>query len=94
MSASLLTQDTLLGPAGTELRGHGFHYSQISEPAALRTSYDVRFSISGKQVQEGFLYHGIPATYVHLHFRTQPAVAANFVAAALRSRSTQEIAIA
>ncbi len=89
-----LTQDTLLGPAGTELRGHSFHYSRISEPAALRTSYDVRFSISGKQVQEGFLYHGILATYVHLHFRTQPAVAANFVAAALRSRSAQEIAIA
>ncbi len=90
----MLTQDTLLGPAGTELRGHSFHYSRVSEQPALRTSYDVQFSLSGKQMQEGFLYAGILATYVHLHFRTHPAVAANFVAAAVRSRSSQEIATA
>ncbi len=88
-----LTRDTLLGPAGTELRGHSFHYSRVAEPPpTLRTSYDVRFSLSGKQMQEGFLYQGILATYVHLHFRTHPAVAASFVAAALRSRSAQVIA--
>ncbi len=89
-----LTRDTLLGPAGTELRGHSFHYSRLCEPAALPTSYDVQFSLSGKQMQEGFLYEGILATYVHLHFRTQFAVPANFVAAAVRSRSSQEIATA
>lgn len=87
-----LTRDTLLGAAGTKLRGHSFHYSRACEPAALPTSYDVQFSLSGKQVQEGFLQQGILATYVHLHFRTHPAVAANLVASALRSRSAQEIA--
>ncbi len=87
-----LTQNTLLGEAGASFRGHSFHYSRLSGPPALPTSYDVQFSLSGKHTQEGFLHRGVLATYVHLHFRTQPAVAKSFVAAALRSRSAQEIA--
>jgi cobyrinic acid a,c-diamide synthase len=74
------TQDCLLGPRGTSIRGHSFHYSRICSSSEAATSYRVDFSLSGKQRQEGFTCGHVLASYVHLHFRANPAVAQHFAA--------------
>jgi cobyrinic acid a,c-diamide synthase len=74
------TQDCLLGPRGTSIRGHSFHYSRISSSSDVATSYQVEFSLSGKQQQEGFTCGPVLASYVHLHFRANPVVAEHFTA--------------
>ena len=84
------TQSCLLGPAGTSIRGHSFHYSRICSSADVATSYQVEFSLSGKQQQEGFTCGHVLASYIHLHFRAHPAVARNFAAALRRARQPEE----
>jgi cobyrinic acid a,c-diamide synthase len=73
------TQDCLLGPRGTTVRGHSFHYSRICSDPEASTSYQVDFSLSGKQQKEGFTCGSVLASYVHLHFGANPAVARYFV---------------
>jgi cobyrinic acid a,c-diamide synthase len=75
------TQDCLLGPRGTTIRGHSFHYSCICSDCELATSYQVDFSLSGKQQQEGFTRGNVLASYVHLHFGANPVVARHFARA-------------
>jgi cobyrinic acid a,c-diamide synthase len=73
------TQDCLLGPRGTTIRGHSFHYSRICSDTDVVTSYQVDFSLSGKQQKEGFTCGNVLASYAHLHFGANPAVARHLV---------------
>jgi cobyrinic acid a,c-diamide synthase len=75
-----LTQDCLLGPRGATIRGHSFHYSRIRSRSEISTCYQVKFSLSGTQQQEGFTCGNVLASYVHLHFEANPAVAQHFTA--------------
>jgi cobyrinic acid a,c-diamide synthase len=88
-----LTQDCLLGPRGTAIRGHSFHYSRISSNFEVATSYQVDFSLSGNRQMEGFTSGNVLASYVHLHFEANPAVARHF-ATALRKIRRREAATA
>ncbi len=74
-----LTQDCLPGARGTVLRGHSFHYSRITNMPPTTTSYRVRYSLSDREEEEGFRVGNILASYIHLHFRTDPRVAQHFV---------------
>jgi cobyrinic acid a,c-diamide synthase len=87
------TQDCLLGPRGTAIRGHSFHYSRICSDFEVATSYQVDFSLSGNRQMEGFTSGNVLASYVHLHFEANPAVARHF-AAALRKIRQREAATA
>jgi cobyrinic acid a,c-diamide synthase len=75
------TKDCLLGPRGTTIRGHSFHYSRICSDCEVATSYQVDFSLSGKHQREGFTHGNVLASYVHLHFGANPVVARHFVGA-------------
>jgi cobyrinic acid a,c-diamide synthase len=83
-----LIGDTLLGPAGTTIRGHSFHHSRIVNAAQVRTAYSVTYSLSGKQEREGFSVGNVLASYVHIHFRAAGSIAGHFVSAA---RATQAV---
>jgi cobyrinic acid a,c-diamide synthase len=75
-----LTADCLLGPAGTRARGHEFHYSEIiSETAGLRKLYQLTPRRGGEPVPEGYSVGRVLASYVHLHFGSNPEVARHFV---------------
>ena len=87
------TQDCLLGPKGTSVRGHSFHYSRIFSDHEVATSYQVDFSLSGKQQHEGFTRGNVLASYVHLHFGANPVVAEHF-AATLHGTRQREAATA
>lgn len=81
-------EDCLLGPKGTAMRGHSFHYSQMTGAEELPACYRVCYSLSGRTEREGFAVAGakVLASYVHLHFRSNPKVAEHFVRAALEQR--------
>jgi cobyrinic acid a,c-diamide synthase len=71
---------TLLGPTGTTARGHEFHYSEISgEAGALAHPYRLTPRRGGEAVAEGYSTGNVLASYVHLHFGSNPEVARNLV---------------
>ena len=76
-----LTSDSLLGPAGLVARGHEFHYSEIGEmPQEIERVYRVRRH-GADLGEEGFCYRNCLASYVHLHFGSNPGLASSFVSA-------------
>jgi cobyrinic acid a,c-diamide synthase len=85
------TEDCLLGSKGTIIRGHSFHYSRIVAQDGIGTSYQVQYSMSGKEELEGFHRGNVLASYIHLHFRANPVVAENFVAAIRCVRALQAV---
>jgi cobyrinic acid a,c-diamide synthase len=86
-------EDCLLGRKGTIVRGHSFHYSKIASQGDVATSYHVHYSMSGKEEMEGFRLGNVLASYIHLHFRANPVVAENFVAAIRQARTLQVVTI-
>jgi cobyrinic acid a,c-diamide synthase len=85
------TDDCLLGRKGTVVRGHSFHHTQIASRGDVATSYHVQYSMSGKEELEGFRKGNVLTSYIHLHFRANPAVAENFVAAIRQARASQAV---
>jgi len=65
-----------LGPAGTELRGHEFHYSALKPPGD-----DLDWSGRAGNGRFGFARPTLLASYVHLHLGAAPELAERFVAA-------------
>jgi cobyrinic acid a,c-diamide synthase len=73
-------QDTLLGPAGTTVRGHRFHYSVYEPgPAPPACAYRITRTRTGEAQLEGFHSHHVLATYFHIHLGSQPQMAWDFV---------------
>jgi cobyrinic acid a,c-diamide synthase len=67
-------RDTPIAPAGTALRGHEFHYSQLS-PAGDGLELRARFGAG----LEGYATPTLLATYLHLHLGADPTPAERFV---------------
>jgi cobyrinic acid a,c-diamide synthase len=69
-------------PAGESARGHEFHYSGLAKPASKTIP---RAYASGRREEcRGYLYKNCLASYVHLHFGSNPGFARRFVAACER----------
>jgi len=69
--------DTPLAPAGTELRGHEFHYSVVDPPGDVLAWEGRRGTGRG-----GFASPTLLASYLHLHLGSHPEWAERFVASA------------
>jgi cobyrinic acid a,c-diamide synthase len=83
-----LAADTLLGPAGTVARGHEFHAATLeAPPAAVPRAYAVDDAGPGAAWAEGYVVGGALMSWVHLHFASNPALAAAFVAAGREGRA-------
>jgi cobyrinic acid a,c-diamide synthase len=65
-------------PAGGVVRGHEYHYSEISGGPDVKTVFSF-MDRYGKRVREGYLYRNTLASYVHVHFASNPAFAEGFV---------------
>ena len=74
-----LRGDCLLGPAGTVVRGHEFHYSEMDAPQGIERVYMVKDRHGQAAAREGCLIGNTLGSYVHLHFGSNPQVAVNFV---------------
>jgi cobyrinic acid a,c-diamide synthase len=76
-----LLADAIAGPAGITARGHEFHYSEIGEmPDSIARCYGV--SRKGEVLGlEGYGVRNCLASYIHLHFGSNPEIAPALVAA-------------
>ncbi len=79
----VLRKSCLLGEPGTVLRGHEFHYSEIAgdpeEAPGLELAYELRGRKFERPRAEGFVVGGVLASYVHLHWGSNPEAARRFV---------------
>jgi len=67
--------------SGGRMRGHEFRYSEITEPPGdIGRSFRVRRS-DGTRAEEGFSFKNTLASYIHIHFASNPAFAKSFVRA-------------
>ena len=85
-----------LGPTGTLLRGHVFHYSAAMEPEELdltpqlsgpgdfcrpRRLFGAENAAGAGEPSLGVAFGSAAASYLHVHFASNPELARNFVAA-------------
>ncbi len=75
-----LLRDSILGRRGDVLRGHEFHYSEIikTNDPMPETIYQVTKS-SGEEFLEGYFVKNTLASYVHIHFGSNPDIANNLI---------------
>jgi cobyrinic acid a,c-diamide synthase len=83
-------RDCLLGARGAVARGHSFHYSRAAQSGDLDHAYRVSYTLSGRSHTEGFTRWNVLASYIHLHFRSNPALAASLIA---HARTVREAAV-
>jgi cobyrinic acid a,c-diamide synthase len=73
--------DSIIGPAGTIARGHEFHYSEIGMlPEEIARTYRVT-RLGRELTAEGYCHRNCLASYIHLLFGSNPAIAHGFVTA-------------
>jgi cobyrinic acid a,c-diamide synthase len=77
--AAVATTDSVLAAAGTRVRGHEFHRTQVDPVAGPAPAW--QWSAAGP---EGFVQGGVHASYLHLNWAGSPSVAERFVAACAR----------
>ncbi len=70
-----LEKSSCLGEAGTRLRGHEFHYSDINE---MPKEVERVFRLSDGKY-EGYRIKNTMGGYIHIHFGFSPEAAENFV---------------
>jgi cobyrinic acid a,c-diamide synthase len=73
-----LAMACVLGPEGTVIRGHEFHYSIVTE---ARDDGGACYNVMGEQGPEvsSAMLKGTVAGYAHLHFGSNPQAAENMV---------------
>jgi cobyrinic acid a,c-diamide synthase len=77
---ALALADSPLAEAGTEVRGHEFHYSTVDPVAGERPAWD----LVGRG-PEGFVAGGVHASYLHTHWAATPGLPRMFVRTARRA---------
>ena len=75
--------ETPLGPAGTQLRGHEFHYTHLA-PAGTALQLTGRTGTT----TGGFASPTLLASYLHIHLAARPDLAESFVRSVIRSRGS------
>jgi cobyrinic acid a,c-diamide synthase len=86
-----LEAETLVGPAGTLLRGHEFHRSHLEAEPPVPTAYRVTDPASGETRAEGYCVRQTLASYVHLHLGSRPGAAEALVDACARGRPAKAL---
>jgi len=74
-----LKEGSLLGPSGTTIRGHEFHYSKPVGDPSCETIYRVTPRIDRTLPDEGYVNGNTLGSYVHLHFGSSAGVGEAFV---------------
>lgn len=75
-----LTAETILGGSGIKIRGHEFHYSELTRTEEnIQTVYRIADRIGMEKQPDGYLIENTLGSYNHLHFGSQPAAAESLV---------------
>ncbi|MER6528104.1 cobyrinate a,c-diamide synthase [Streptomyces sp. NPDC001508] len=73
---AVAVSDSVLAGAGTRMRGHEFHRTVVAPGAGTAPAWGVR---GPERRVEGFVQHGVHASYLHTHWAARPGVARRFV---------------
>lgn len=73
---AVAVSDGVLAGAGARMRGHEFHRTVVEPGAGAAPAWGFRGT--ARRV-EGFVQHGVHASYLHTHWASAPAVARRFV---------------
>jgi len=73
----VLHEDTFLGPRGTTVQGHEFHYSRVIFDQEFPPAYEL-FKGDQSARMEGYAQDNIVASYLHLHFSGQSELLENW----------------
>ena len=76
------SEDCVLGPAGTRIRGHEFHYSRLEPRGPLHYAGVLADAQGNDKGPDGLVFRNTLASYTHLHFANEPAIAKSLVASA------------
>jgi len=88
-----LKKTGVIGEAGAKIRGHEFHYSEITGNSNIKSGmkidkiYDVADRAGKTAVSEGYQVNNTLGSYIHLHFGSCPDAAAHFVKSCLEYRN-------
>jgi cobyrinic acid a,c-diamide synthase len=80
------TRPTLLGATGVRFRGHQFRYSELRRGETLAEVFRVHRRRDRASFPEGFAWRNVLATYVHVHWASNPLLPRAFVEACVRAR--------
>lgn len=75
---AIATQNTLLLTAGTQVWGHEFHHSQLHQPSH-NPIYTFLGDTSSRSQSEGWCFHNLHASYLHLHWGHRPELPQRFL---------------
>ncbi|WP_327322789.1 cobyrinate a,c-diamide synthase [Streptomyces sp. NBC_01210] len=73
---AVAVSDSVLAAAGTRLHGHEFHRTVIEPAAGPGPAWGMH--LPGRRV-EGFVQHGVHASYLHTHWAATPSTARRFI---------------
>ena len=75
-----LTRDTVIGNQGMILRGHEFHYSELTTNTPdVQNAYRISDRSGLDKPPDGYVVKRTLGSYSHLHFGSQPEAAQHFV---------------
>ena len=83
--------DTVLCAKGTQVRGHEFHFStaQADDGAEDSAAWVFKKARTGAEYPAGYTNGNVVASYLHMHFAGNPALAENFVASCEKHRAAR-----
>ncbi len=85
----ITARETLIGPAGTRLRGHEFHWSQLVDPLLKE---HVAYELEGQEnIYEGYADTTILASYVHMPLAANPHVMTRLLHNCLLHREARNV---
>jgi cobyrinic acid a,c-diamide synthase len=86
-----LLQDTVIGELNSTIRGHEFHYSELTRlDPGVQTVYRISDRSGVKKPPAGYQVNRTLGSYNHLHFGSQPSAAAGFVKSCREYRVVRE----
>lgn len=77
-----ISQPCVLGETGVNVRGHEFHYSLVEPTGQLQYACTLRDAQGKSKGQDGLVAGNTVGLYSHLHFASQPKIAASLIASA------------
>lgn len=77
-----ISQPCVLGEVGITARGHEFHYSLVEPKGQLQYACTLRDAQGKSKGQDGLVAGNTMGLYSHLHFASQPKIAASLIASA------------
>jgi cobyrinic acid a,c-diamide synthase len=77
-----ISQPCVLGEIGVTVRGHEFHYSLVEPKGRLQYACTLTDAQGKSKGQDGLVVGNTVGLYAHLHFASQPKIAASLIASA------------